>query len=63
MNTYLQVLLAAMTLPGQFSRQDLAVAAWRLYPAQFGLSDYALPHCQRCYCKLYGINGLSLIHI
>ena len=58
-NSYLKILEAAATLPDTFSREDLAVAAWRLYPERFGLQGYPdLPNCQQVYCKLYGLSGL-----
>ena len=58
-----EILVAAACLDrsrggGEFTAEDLVVAAWRLYPGSFGMSGYDYPHSQRVVCRLSGPDGL-----
>lgn len=50
----------AQQLPGPFSLEDLAVAAWRAHPNDFGLFGYAAfhPDSSKVRLNLWGRTGL-----
>lgn len=54
------LLLAAESLPPQFTVEDLIVAAWKRAPLEFGIHDYAeeYPDSNRVLVKLSGTNGM-----
>jgi len=56
-----KILAAAAGLPDTFTRAQLVVAAWRLFPDTFSLRgvDESLPDSNAVYCKLSGVNGLT----
>ena len=56
-----KILCAAAGLPGTFTRAQLAVAAWRLFPETFSLRgvEERLPDSNAVYAKLSGIDGLT----
>ncbi len=53
-------LLAAVarTLPGRFTLEDLAVAAWRAHPRAFRMEGYDLPDKLAVAVLLYRVDGL-----
>jgi hypothetical protein len=55
------VLHAARTLPrGPFTKEDLVVAAWKLFPNRFGLRGFEQYPCSNSVtCYLYGSKGLA----
>lgn len=50
--------LADQVRGGAFTPEDLVVAAWRLFPEDFGMVGYDLPHSLRVNCRLSGPDGL-----
>jgi hypothetical protein len=42
----------------RWTQEDLAVAAWRLFPDDFGLDGFAFPSSQKVYAKLLGQDGI-----
>jgi hypothetical protein len=46
------VWLAARTLEDPFAREDLAVAAWRMFPERFGLAGYDLPDAGHVFARM-----------
>lgn len=53
-----RLLFAALRLRQPFEVHDLVVAAWRLYPATFGLLNHQHPDSHRVWAKLSGAGGL-----
>jgi hypothetical protein len=53
-----KVLAAARSFCDPFTKEDLAVRAWELYPRDFGFRQHDLPNVQTVYCRFYGATGL-----
>lgn len=57
-NQSLKILFSAYHLNKEFSLEELAVQAWKLYPSDFGMTTYSFPDVMRVYSKVHGERGL-----
>lgn len=57
-NQSLKILFSAYHLNKEFSLEELAVQAWKLYPSDFGMTTYPFPDVIKVYSKVHGERGL-----